>query len=94
MVGQVSGVERLTLFMGKKRYLLEEYTKLARESKWEEAYKKGKKNYETVANILNKAFMQNLARTASYASSVAAIKACGFGSNGFKKAGSYVTSSS
>ena len=72
--GQVLWGGAAHIIYGKKRPVLEEYTTLAREGKWEEAYKKWEE-LRPVANILSKAFMQNLSRTASYASSVAAIKA-------------------
>jgi len=59
---------------GKKRKILEDYTALARQGKWEEAYALSE-TLEPARELMNRLFSEILARTASYATPIANIKA-------------------
>ena len=72
--GQVLWGYFVHIIYGKKRWMLEEYTKLAREGNWEEAYKVSE-GLKPVREFLFKVFAEPLFRTASYATSLANIKA-------------------
>ena len=58
---------------GKKRVVLEEYTKLAREGRWEEARVKWE-SLQPVRDLMGKVFMANIVKTASYATATYHIK--------------------
>jgi 4-hydroxy-tetrahydrodipicolinate synthase len=59
---------------GKKRTILEEYTRLARQGRYEEAYQKWS-SLQPVRDLLDKVFLGTLQQTASYATATGYIKA-------------------
>lgn len=71
--GQVLWGAFYHILYGKKRHLLDEYTKLARENKLEEAYKKYE-SLQPVRDLVNELFMDPLFKTASYSTPLANIK--------------------
>jgi len=64
--GQVLWGGFTNIIYGKKREVLHTYTKLAREGKWEEAYRLWQ-SLDPVRDLMNKFFAEPLFRTASYA---------------------------
>jgi 4-hydroxy-tetrahydrodipicolinate synthase len=72
--GQVIWAHFIHAVYGKKRTVLEEYTKLARQGKYEEAYTLWE-SLEPVRDLLNEVFIGTLVSTASYATATGYIKA-------------------
>ena len=62
------------IIFGKKRKVLDDYTRMVKEGKYEEAYQLSE-SLEPVRAVYRRYFMEPLFRTASYASSIANIKA-------------------
>ena len=71
--GQVVWGEMSYIVYGKKRTLVKEYIALARQGKWEEAYGIWDQ-LNPIREFLSNLVMMQIARTASYASTVAGIK--------------------
>ena len=71
--GQVLWAAFYHIVYGKKRHILEEYTKLAREGKLEEAHKKYV-SLQPARDLLNELFFDPLFKTSSYSTPLANIK--------------------
>ena len=75
--GQVLWAELSYILYGKKRHLLKEYSTLARQGKWEEAYPLWEA-LRPAWELYEEEFLNSIARTGTYASAVGTMKAwCG-----------------